>query len=33
VDFANASMSVDSRPMVLPRKEYELLTLLGIVHK
>jgi DNA-binding winged helix-turn-helix (wHTH) protein len=28
VDFASASMSVDSRPMALTRKEYELLTLL-----
>jgi len=28
VDFAGASMSVDSRPMALTRKEYELLTLL-----
>ena len=28
VNFASASMSVDSRPMALTRKEYELLTLL-----
>jgi DNA-binding response OmpR family regulator len=28
VDFASASMSVDSRPMALTRKEFELLTLL-----
>jgi DNA-binding response OmpR family regulator len=28
VDFTSATMSVDSRPMALTRKEYELLTLL-----